>query len=98
MTENACTIDPIGFVLSPLTRLEAAPLQGDEGAPEAWLELREDFGPGSWVCVRRAPVRELVRGAGGVGCGGGIQQGTPAGEAVWDPVPVADRLLAVLPA
>jgi tRNA-Thr(GGU) m(6)t(6)A37 methyltransferase TsaA len=33
------TIEPIGFVRSPLTRLEDAPRQGDEGAPEAWLEL-----------------------------------------------------------
>ena len=32
-------IEPIGFVRSELTRLEAAPMQGDEGAPEAWLEL-----------------------------------------------------------
>ena len=33
------TIEPIGFVSSKLTRLEDAPMQGDEGAPEAWLEL-----------------------------------------------------------
>lgn len=33
------TIEPIGFVRSELTRLEAAPRQGDEGAPDAWLEL-----------------------------------------------------------
>ena len=33
------TIEPIGFVRSELTRLEDAPMQGDEGAPEAWLEL-----------------------------------------------------------
>ncbi len=33
------TIEPIGFVRSELTRLEEAPMQGDEGAPEAWLEL-----------------------------------------------------------
>jgi tRNA-Thr(GGU) m(6)t(6)A37 methyltransferase TsaA len=33
------TIEPIGVVRSELTRLEAAPMQGDEGAPEAWLEL-----------------------------------------------------------
>jgi len=32
-------IEPIGFVRSDLTRLEDAPMQGDEGAPEAWLEL-----------------------------------------------------------
>jgi len=28
---------PIGRVESPLTDLASAPLQGDEGAPEAWL-------------------------------------------------------------
>jgi len=33
------TIGPIGYVRSPLTRLEDAPMQGDEGAPETWLEL-----------------------------------------------------------
>ena len=33
------TIEPIGFVRSGLTRLEDAPMQGDEGAPDAWLEV-----------------------------------------------------------
>src|SRR5574341_349213 len=33
------TIDPIGFVRSELKTLDSAPRQGDEGAPEAWLEL-----------------------------------------------------------
>ena len=33
------TIEPIGFVRSELVRLEDAPMQGDEGAPEAWLEI-----------------------------------------------------------
>jgi tRNA-Thr(GGU) m(6)t(6)A37 methyltransferase TsaA len=32
-------LHPIGVVRSQLTSLDAAPLQGDEGAPEAWLEL-----------------------------------------------------------
>lgn len=39
MNETIYTIEPIGFVRSGLTRLEDAPMQGDEGAPEAWLEL-----------------------------------------------------------
>jgi hypothetical protein len=39
LMETSYTIEPIGVVRSGLTRLEAAPLQGDEGAPEAWLEL-----------------------------------------------------------
>lgn len=39
-------IEPIGFVRSKLTRLEDAPMQGDEGAPEAWLELTPQAAPG----------------------------------------------------
>jgi tRNA-Thr(GGU) m(6)t(6)A37 methyltransferase TsaA len=33
------TIEPIGVVRSELVRLEDAPMQGDEGAPDAWLEI-----------------------------------------------------------
>jgi tRNA-Thr(GGU) m(6)t(6)A37 methyltransferase TsaA len=33
------TVRPIGVIRSALASLEAAPRQGDEGAPEAWLEL-----------------------------------------------------------
>ncbi|HET6597377.1 MAG TPA: tRNA (N6-threonylcarbamoyladenosine(37)-N6)-methyltransferase TrmO [Anaerolineales bacterium] len=39
MKSSPYTIEPIGFVRSELTRLEDAPMQGDEGAPEAWLEF-----------------------------------------------------------
>jgi len=39
MESTLYTIEPIGFVRSALTRLEDAPMQGDEGAPEAWLEI-----------------------------------------------------------
>ena len=39
MSKTTYTIQPIGFVRSELTRLEDAPMQGDEGAPQAWLEL-----------------------------------------------------------
>jgi tRNA-Thr(GGU) m(6)t(6)A37 methyltransferase TsaA len=39
MSSNVYTVEPIGFIRSELTRLEDAPMQGDEGAPEAWLEL-----------------------------------------------------------
>ena len=39
MSSPLYTIEPIGFVRSQLTQLEDAPMQGDEGAPEAWLEL-----------------------------------------------------------
>ena len=34
-------VEQIGVVSSPLTDLEAAPKQGDEGAPHAWLVLDE---------------------------------------------------------
>jgi tRNA-Thr(GGU) m(6)t(6)A37 methyltransferase TsaA len=40
------TIEPIGVVRSELTRLADAPMQGDEGAPEAWLELTPQAAPG----------------------------------------------------
>jgi tRNA-Thr(GGU) m(6)t(6)A37 methyltransferase TsaA len=46
MSESSYTIQPIGIVRSELTRLEAAPRQGDEGAPEAWLELTAQVVPG----------------------------------------------------
>jgi tRNA-Thr(GGU) m(6)t(6)A37 methyltransferase TsaA len=39
MSKTTYTIEPIGFVRSTLTQLEDVPMQGDEGAPEAWLEL-----------------------------------------------------------
>jgi tRNA-Thr(GGU) m(6)t(6)A37 methyltransferase TsaA len=32
-------LDPIGFVRSPLQDRASAPCQGDEGAPDAWIEL-----------------------------------------------------------
>ena len=37
---------PIGRVVSPLTDRAAAPRQGDEGAPDAWLELDPVFAAG----------------------------------------------------
>jgi len=37
--ESHYTLHPIGVVRSALTSLETAPLQGDEGAPEAWVEV-----------------------------------------------------------
>lgn len=39
-------VRPVGFVRSPLKRPEDAPRQGDEGAPEAWLELAADVAEG----------------------------------------------------
>lgn len=46
MIENSYTIEPIGIIRSGLTSLEAAPLQGDEGAPEAWLEITDRVAQG----------------------------------------------------
>ena len=37
MTQPSFAITPIGTVESPLTDAAAAPKQGDEGAPDAWL-------------------------------------------------------------
>jgi tRNA-Thr(GGU) m(6)t(6)A37 methyltransferase TsaA len=39
---NDYALRPIGFVESPLTEPEAAPRQGDEGAPDCWLVLNPD--------------------------------------------------------
>lgn len=46
MIENSYTLEPIGVVCSELVSLETAPRQGDEGAPEAWLELTAPVAPG----------------------------------------------------
>lgn len=46
MSSNPYIVEPIGHVRSPLRRLEEAPMQGDEGAPEAWLELTPQSAPG----------------------------------------------------
>ena len=51
-------LKPIGFVESPLVERGAAPKQGDEGSPDAWLVFDEgvseglsDLRPGSSVIV-----------------------------------------------
>jgi tRNA-Thr(GGU) m(6)t(6)A37 methyltransferase TsaA len=41
MPENQYTLFPIGVVHSPLQELSDAPRQGNEGAPDAWIELKE---------------------------------------------------------
>jgi tRNA-Thr(GGU) m(6)t(6)A37 methyltransferase TsaA len=46
VTENSYRLEPIGVVRSELVSLESAPRQGDEGAPEAWLELTAPVAPG----------------------------------------------------
>jgi len=35
-------VNPVGFVKSPLTDRAMAPKQGDEGAPDAWLDFSPD--------------------------------------------------------
>ncbi len=39
-------LHPIGLVRSTLTSREHAPRQGDEGAPDAWLELDDEVAEG----------------------------------------------------
>jgi tRNA-Thr(GGU) m(6)t(6)A37 methyltransferase TsaA len=39
-------VRPIGFVRSSLKRPEGAPRQGDEGAPDAWVEVAADVAQG----------------------------------------------------
>jgi tRNA-Thr(GGU) m(6)t(6)A37 methyltransferase TsaA len=43
VSESTPEITPIGRVESPLTDVAAAPNQGDEGAPDAWLVLDEEL-------------------------------------------------------
>ncbi len=45
MPDNGYVIHPIGWVESPLVDPDAAPLQGDEGTPDAWLVLDPTMGP-----------------------------------------------------
>jgi len=46
MIEDSYRIEPIGIVRSGLKSREAAPRQGSEGAPAAWLELAPRFAEG----------------------------------------------------
>lgn len=46
MNSTLYSIKTIGFVNSTLTELDDAPMQGDEGAPDAWLELSEEVADG----------------------------------------------------
>jgi tRNA-Thr(GGU) m(6)t(6)A37 methyltransferase TsaA len=39
MQETSYSLYPVGFLRSPLTDRGAAPNQGREGAPDAWLEV-----------------------------------------------------------
>jgi tRNA-Thr(GGU) m(6)t(6)A37 methyltransferase TsaA len=44
MTDTRYEIEPIGWVESPLTDVDTAPNQGDEGAPDGWIVIRQDLG------------------------------------------------------
>ncbi len=46
MIETSFTIKPIGVIRSDLTGREAAPRQGSEGAPDAWLEVQAEVAEG----------------------------------------------------
>ena len=46
MSDRQYELSPIGWVESQLLDLEAAPKQGNEGSPEAWLILDERFSEG----------------------------------------------------
>ncbi|HKF92810.1 MAG TPA: tRNA (N6-threonylcarbamoyladenosine(37)-N6)-methyltransferase TrmO [Acidimicrobiia bacterium] len=45
MPETPYAIHPIGWVESPLVDRDAAPFQGDEGAPDAWVVLDPTMRP-----------------------------------------------------
>ena len=45
MNEDRYQIRPVGWVESPLQDLAAAPPQGDEGAPDAWVVIRPELQP-----------------------------------------------------
>jgi hypothetical protein len=49
-------LEPVATVQSPLTDRAAAPKQGDEGAPEAWLLFEEH------VAGKRYPGWDLLNG------------------------------------
>ncbi len=46
MPESDYVLYPIGFLQSPLKELKEAPMQGREGAPDAWLEVNASFAEG----------------------------------------------------
>jgi tRNA-Thr(GGU) m(6)t(6)A37 methyltransferase TsaA len=46
MPESDYALYPIGFLQSPLKELQEAPMQGREGAPDAWLEVNASVAEG----------------------------------------------------
>src|SRR5512144_1563861 len=58
MREHGFSVRPVGRIESSLTRREDAPMQGSEGAPEAWIvfeadvrDAMRDLRPGDEVIV-----------------------------------------------
>jgi tRNA-Thr(GGU) m(6)t(6)A37 methyltransferase TsaA len=45
-THEDYTLNPIGHIRSTLRALDQAPMQGSEGAPDAWLEVNPSFARG----------------------------------------------------
>ncbi len=60
VTHESYQLRPIGAVESPLLNRNAAPLQGDEGAPEAWLVFDEEFSEGLADLQRNAEIIVLT--------------------------------------
>jgi tRNA (Thr-GGU) A37 N-methylase len=46
MSESEYSLHPIGVIRSPLRNRKDAPKQGDEGAPDAWLEISSQMADG----------------------------------------------------
>ena len=46
MPGNDYVLRPVGTIRSPLKDLAAAPMQGNEGAPDVWLEVDSAFADG----------------------------------------------------
>lgn len=46
MSKAGYAVKPIGIIRSGLARREAAPFQGREGAPDAWVEVRSAVAEG----------------------------------------------------
>lgn len=46
MPESNYVLHPIGVLQSPLKELQEAPMQGQEGAPDAWIEVNPSIAEG----------------------------------------------------
>ena len=60
-TAKSYSVSPIGFIRSTLNRRGDAPRQGQEGAPDAWLEVRPRFAEGRRRGEISFDVREATR-------------------------------------